>query len=316
MDRVTLARNAMATRFELVLIGTSATRLRAAGEEALDEIERIEGQLSLYNPASEIAQVNRRAGVEPVRVSPPVFELLTACRALSEVTGGAFDITVAPLVRCWGFMRSNGSRPADSEIAQARQTVGMSGLELGEADRTVRFLKPEMMLDLGSIGKGYAIDAAADILRENGVAHALLHGGTSTIYALGIDPENGPWKIALEVPGQPSAGPRELGFIELQDAALSVSAVWGKHFVIEGQTFGHVIDPRTGWPARDAIMGAAIVPSATMSDALSTGVLLGSDEDLDRMRTKVPGLKYLQICAHCEKSHNFPLRQDLSAARS
>ena len=132
MERVTLARHAMATRFEFVLAGSDPVRLRAAGEEALDEIDRIEGQLSLYQPGSEIAQVNRRAAAEAVRVSPPVFELLKACRSLTEITQGCFDISVAPLVRCWGFMKGTGSRPADDEIARAREAVGSGQWELDD----------------------------------------------------------------------------------------------------------------------------------------------------------------------------------------
>src|SRR4051812_32638328 len=109
MQTLTLARNAMATRFELVLVGENPERLRAAGEEAFDEIDRIEAQLSLYRGSSEIAQVNARAAGEWVPVSPPVFLLLRRARILWEVTGGSFDITVAPLVRCWGFMKGSGA---------------------------------------------------------------------------------------------------------------------------------------------------------------------------------------------------------------
>ena len=103
-EPVTLARHAMATRFEIVLHGTNSVSLRAAGEEALDEVDRIEALLSLYRPSSEIAHINARAAREPVRVSPEVFQLLQRAQTLSAATGGAFDITIAPLVRCWGFM--------------------------------------------------------------------------------------------------------------------------------------------------------------------------------------------------------------------
>jgi thiamine biosynthesis lipoprotein len=296
MERITLARNAMATRFEMVLLGDDPVRLRAAGEEALDEIDRLEGQLSLYQSGSEIAQVNRRAASEPVRVSPAVFQLLQACRALSEITGGSFDISVAPLARCWGFLKGRGTRPTDAEIATALGNVGIRGMELDETRSTVRFTRPGMMIDLGSVGKGYALDAAVDILRENGISNALLHGGTSTVYGIGADPEGGAWKVAIEFPSPDSGQPASVPcVVELRDQALSVSAVWGKHFVAEGVTYGHVIDPRTGWPARDALLGAVVVDSAAVSDALSTGVLLGSEEELNGLVNRVPGLKYLQI---------------------
>src|SRR5262249_7784850 len=181
MPALTLARHAMATRFELVLPGDDLIALRAAGEEALDEIERLEAQLSLYRPSSEIAHVNARAAREPVRVSPSLFALLDQARRLSEETDGTFDITVAPLVRSWGFMESRGRLPSESELAEARASVGMHLVELNPDNFTVRFMRPGVMLDLGAIGKGYAIERAAQLLVEAGVSSALLHGGTSTV---------------------------------------------------------------------------------------------------------------------------------------
>src|SRR5580765_4854723 len=125
MPPVTLACNAMATRFEIVLHGDNPVALRAAGEEALDEIERLEAQLSLYRPTSEIAHLNARAAREPVRVTPAVFALLQHAQQLHHETGGAFDISVAPLVRCWGFMGDTGRMPAPEDVAEARCKVGM-----------------------------------------------------------------------------------------------------------------------------------------------------------------------------------------------
>src|ERR1041385_2878455 len=116
---VTLARHAMATRFEIVLHGDNPVALRAAGEEALTEIERLEAQLSLYQPASEVSRLNARAGREPVKVSPGLFALLQHAKILHAETGGAFDITIAPLIRCWGFMNGSGRIPGDPELAEA-----------------------------------------------------------------------------------------------------------------------------------------------------------------------------------------------------
>src|SRR5581483_1018628 len=185
MHTVTLARQAMATRFEIALHGDDEVRLRAAGEMALNEVERLEAQLSLYRPSSEIARLNARGAREAVKVSPSVFRLLQQAQALSCETGGAFDITVAPLVRCWGFMGGSGKMPGADEIAAALAKVGAQHLLLDEANCTARFDSEGAMVDLGAIGKGYAIDCAAEILREAGVTSALLHGGTSSVYGLG-----------------------------------------------------------------------------------------------------------------------------------
>lgn len=289
---LTLARNAMATRFEIVLHGDNAPALRAAGEEALDEITRLENQLSLYRPGSEIAQLNARASREAVQVTPELFALLQHAQKLSTETGGAFDITIAPLVRCWGFMNANGRMPPSEEIAAARELVGMEKLLLDAGNRTVRFARDGVMLDLGAIGKGYAVERAAEFLREAGVTSALIHGGTSTVCAIGRPPEAEAWKIALDVAAElerrsptrrdygntpQRAGPEPPPFssltILLRDESLSVSAAGGRQFEFEGRQFGHVIDPRSGQPTDTAMFSAVALPSATETDALSTALL-------------------------------------------
>jgi thiamine biosynthesis lipoprotein len=311
MQTVTLAHNAMATRFEVVVHGNNRSQLRAAGEEALDEIDRIENQLSLYRPSSEIAQLNARAAREAVLVSPEVFALLQHAQRLSAETQDAFDITIGPLVRCWGFMGGTGRKPAAAEVAAAHEKVGMQNLVLDPADRTVRYSRDGVMLDLGAIGKGYAVDRAAQILREAGVASALIHGGTSTTCAIGRPPEAESWKIAIDVTGElerhksaqhkspepknaKTVGGTPSAFaIPLCDESLSISAASGRQFESDGEVFGHVIDPRTGRPVQGAILSLVALPSATETDALSTALLtLGARglEDLSSLRAKMRSL--------------------------
>ncbi len=286
----------MATRFEMVLHGANATSLRAAGEEAIAEIERLEDQLSLYRPSSEIAEVNARAARGPVRVSPPVFALLEDARKLNAETGGAFDITIAPLVRCWGFMGGKGKLPTNGEISKARACVGMELVLLNPSDNTVRFAREGVMLDLGAIGKGYAIERAAEILRDAGVTSALLHGGTSTVYALGHPPEAECWKVALEpFPASMNAIELSIPEVSIKDEAISVSAVWGRAFTSEGKLFGHVLDPRTGQPVANAVLAAVVLPSATETDALSTALLTLGREGQKRISEFRPGIRTLLV---------------------
>ena len=274
MQTVTLARHAMATRFEIVVHGSDAVALRAAGEEALDEVERLDHQLSLYRPSSEIAQINARAAGEWVRATSPLFRLLQKAKQLSWETGGAFDITVAPLMRCWGFMTGKGEIPQPADLEKARANVGMDLVELDERNIAVHFARQGVMLDLGAIGKGYAIERAATLLRDAGVASAILHGGTSTIYAIGTPPDAASWKVAVEYPPEnPENPPALLATVPLKDEALSVSAVWGKSFKSGGMTYGHVIDPRTGQALTGTALAAVALPSATETDALSTALL-------------------------------------------
>lgn len=297
MQTVTLARHAMATRFELVLHGDDSVALRAAGEEALDEVARIENQLSLYRPGSEIAQLNARAAHEPVQVSPELFALLQHAQRLHTETDGAFDITIAPLVRCWGFMHNQGKMPSAEAIAEARAKVGMTLVQLDGARRTVRFAQDGVMLDLGAIGKGYAIERGARLLRELGVTSALFHGGTSTVCAINHPPEAEAWVVAIE---KPPAAMGDISFpelppVRLKDESLSVSAVWGRHFKSEGRDFGHVIDPRTGQPVDGAWLSAVALPEATESDALSTALLTLNSAGLKPLTELRPELKAMLV---------------------
>ncbi|HXT39657.1 MAG TPA: FAD:protein FMN transferase, partial [Candidatus Angelobacter sp.] len=274
----------MATRFEVLLHGENEVSLRAAAEEALDEIERLDAQLSPYNPASEVSHINARAAHNAVRVEPALFRLIRHAKELSRETRGAFDITVGPLMRCWGFMRGSGKTPHPADIAAAREKVGIELLEMDERDFTIRFARNDVMIDLGSIGKGFALERAARFLREAGVASAILHGGTSTVCTIGTPPDAAAWNVAVPHPdfagqslssgGAPPAADDGLesggilAIVPLKDEALSVSAVWGKAFEADGRVYGHVIDPRKGEPVEGAVLAAVVLPSATESDAL------------------------------------------------
>jgi len=282
----------MATRFEMVLHGEDAVALRAAGEEAISEIERLEEQLSLYRPSSEIAALNYRAARAPVRVTPPLFALLQHAQQLSQETDGAFDITIGPLVRCWGFMGGSGRLPTDEELAQARAIVGMDLVHLDAKNFTVRFAREGVTIDLGAIGKGYAIDRATEVLRDAGITSGLVHGGTSTVYALGHPPDAEYWKVAVDnAPPSVTTTSIPVSPVLLKDEAMSVSAIWGRSFQKEGQLFGHVLDPRTGNPAASAILAAVILPSATETDALSTALLTLGGGGHDHIAKLRPGMK-------------------------
>lgn len=269
MERVQVACRAMATRFEAVLEGDDAVRLRAAGEAALDEVRRWEARLSAFRPSSEVAQVNSRAARAPVPVSPPVFRLLRQAALFHELTGGAFDPTVGPLMRCWGFAGGTPRRPTEAALTEAHARTGFHRVHLDAARRTVAFARPGMALDPGAFGKGAALDEAATVLREAGVERALLHGGTSTVVGLARPDE--PWRVAVP---HPDSDAPPLAVVDLAGAALSVSAVTGRAFTEDGVAYGHVLDPRSGRPVRGALLAAVVAPSALATDALSTALLV------------------------------------------
>ena len=286
MKTVKLAQYAMATRFELVLHGDDETDLRAIGEEVFNEISALSEQLNFHCPDSEVSHINANASLGPVTVEPGLFRLLQEAKLIQKLSGGAFDITVAPLMRCWGFADGKHRVPSQGELAKARECVGMDLVHLDEKTFTAQFERPGVQVDLSAIGKGFALEIAGEILREAGVTSALIHGGTSTVCAIGSPPEEAFWKTAIEHPGwgQPDADiperKRLVAVAKLRDEALSVSAVWGRAFEERGVSYGHVLDPRSGLPAQNALLAAVALPSGTAADARSTALLVSGGPGL------------------------------------
>jgi thiamine biosynthesis lipoprotein len=262
----------MACRFEILLDGADETHA-AAAREALDEADRLEAALSVFRETSELSRVNRTAAQGPVVVDADLFALLARCRELHARTAGAFDITSTPLSRCWGFLRREGRLPSPEAIAAARALVGMSGVVFDDASRTVRFARAGMELNLGSIGKGYALDRMAALMRGRGVGHALLSAGGSSAVAVGG--RGAGWTVDLR---SRQVGSGTLARLHLRDGALATSGAGEQFFEVDGKRYGHVIDPRTGWPAAGVLSVSVVTAVGAVSDALSTAFLVGGLE--------------------------------------
>jgi FAD:protein FMN transferase len=270
-------RTAMACRFEVTLLVDDAARVDAA-RRALDEADRVESLLTVFKPESELSRVNRHAadgypGMDDV--DEELWALLVRAATLHDRTGGAFDVTSTPLSRCWGFLQREGHVPSDDAIASARALVGMSGLGC-ESRRRIRFTRPGVEINLNAIGKGYALDRMAGVLRRLGVPRALLSGGRSSVLAIGGPPRG--WPIDLE---SPQTRDSYLARVYLRDAALGTSGSGEQFFFgngADGTRYGHVIDPRSGRPARGVLSASVMTADAADADALSTAFLVGGPE--------------------------------------
>src|SRR6185437_8919870 len=242
-----LRRRAMATNFEIVLPFGMPNAV-AMGEDAFDLLDTLEQQLTVYRDTSEVSRVNQRAFAGPVRVEHRLFGLLELAARIHQETDGAYDITAGALIKAWGFFRGPRRVPTETELAAARERVGMQWLTLETERRTVRYQRPGLEINLGSIGKGYALDRLARFARDEwGVSRMLLHGGTSSVYARGCPPdsERG-WQVGILHPWDRQ---RRLARVWLRDRALGNSAATHQHLEYNGQKLGHILDPRTGWPA-------------------------------------------------------------------
>lgn len=264
---VRVHRIAMACRFEVTLSSSDARQLEAA-RKALDEADRLESILSVFRDNSEVVYANRRAGQEAVHIGDDLYEILKLSELLYRDTSGAFDITATPLSRCWGFLRRDGRIPEPAVLDEAKALVGMPKVNIDDADRTVQFERDGVELNFGSIGKGFALDRMAVMLRGDGVRHALLSAGQSSIYAIGG--RDGGWPIDL----RPRLAKARIGQVLLRHGGMATSGGGEQFFEIEGVRYGHVLDPRTGWPASGVLGATVIARSAAVADAISTALLV------------------------------------------
>lgn len=258
----------MACRFEVTLSGEHASQM-AAAREALDAVDGLENTLSVFRDASEVSEVNRRAADQPVPVGDSLFALLQHSQELHADTEGAFDPTATPLSRCWGFHFREGRLPDATAIAEALGRVGYGDVILDPRPRSVRFGRRGLELSFGSIGKGYALDEAVALLRARGVPRALVSAGGSSFRASG----GGPGYV-IDV-GSRRAPDAPLFRLRLRDAALATSGAGEQFFETDGRRYGHVLDPRTGWPAQGVLSASVVARSAAAADALSTALLIG-----------------------------------------
>jgi thiamine biosynthesis lipoprotein len=208
-------------------------------------------------------------------VEEGLFELLTLSRQISDDTQGGFDVTAGPLIRLWRVCRQAHRIPHAAEITECLRAVGMSHVRLDGFNRTVAFDTPATRIDFGAIGKGYALDRAARILLEQGRTEWLLHGGHSSLLARGNHNETGGWPVGI---GNPLFPQRRLGTILLRDQAMSTSGSNLQFFRHAGKRYGHILDPRTGWPVEGVLSVIVVAPTAALADALSTAFyVIGPD---------------------------------------
>jgi FAD:protein FMN transferase len=251
----------MGSSFSMVLYGREQASLESAATAAFQEVDRLDQLLSNYKPASEWSLVNREAGRRAVRVSDELFALLSSCIDYSRRSDGAFDITVGPLMKTWGFYMGEGNRPRPAEVSATLDRVGYRFVRLDRAARTVRFTRPDVELDPGGIGKGYAVDRVVEVLKGRGVDAALVSAAGSSIYGMGAPPDDPRgWPITIRTPRRPDETAAQ---VVLKNRSLSTSGSYEKFFWAEGRTYAHIMDPRTGYPA-SGVASVSVLASRTI----------------------------------------------------
>jgi len=261
---------AMATVFEVVITQEEATYASQASQAAFEELDRIEEQLSRFIPGSDIAQLNALQAGQWIYVSQTTLDCLLQARQISQQTDGAFDVTVGPLFDCWHDADGFDLTPTDEQINTAKNQTGIHLIAFNEEDCAVGVHTDTVKIDLGGIGKGFAVDQMIAILRDWDIASALVHGGQSSIYAYGSGQADKGWPVTISNPKNPD---KIVEILHLRNQALSGSGMLSKGF--------HVINPRTGYPVRDRITTWALAESAAQADALSTAFMIMSTQEIE-----------------------------------
>ena len=293
---IQIGRTAMACEFQILLNAGQETGATEVALEALDLVEELEEQLSWFRDSSELSRINRSAASEAIPVEARLFALLQDAVTISEQTRGAFDLTASPLWKLWGFHRREGKHPTPADVQTALEAVGTRWLALDTRSNTIGFERAGIEITLGAIGKGYALDRCAELLRDKDIDHFLIHGGRSSMLARGcrsaVEAADG-WTVALR---HPLRHDQRLAEITLRDRALGTSGSGNQFFHFAGKRYGHVIDPRTGYPADGVLSATVLAPTAAQADAFATAFfVMGVDETLRFCRTR-PDLGVLLVC--------------------
>lgn len=269
---------AMGTDFDVLLNPEQGHQQVQAASAALDEVARLEQQYSVYREDSELSACNREAHAGLCPLEPGLYQLLRRSAELSVQTDQAFHPAAGQLIRLWRTARRAGQLPDRAAVDRLVAAMQISCLQWDDAAHAVQFLDPALEFDLGAIGKGYAVDRAGAMLDAEGVENWLVHGGKSSVRVRGGHAGHDGWPIALQNPLLPD---RPYLTLLLKDAALSTSGTAVQWFRHEGQRYGHVLDPRTGWPVERMLSVSVIAPDAALADALSTAFfVLGVENGL------------------------------------
>jgi thiamine biosynthesis lipoprotein len=279
----------MGTVLEITLCAEQAAPPQQSFDPLFATAAFVDSVLTTYSPQSPVSRLNAQAGRGSVILPREVVDLLILSREYSRLTQGTFDITVGPLMALWRDTAQRQALPSQKGLQQARVAVGSHNIRLLPND-TAALKRPGMSVDFGGIGKGYALDQLVSQLKRQHIRHAFLDFGQSSIWAVGSPPDATGWRILVQ---QPDGHP--VGVVTLRDQALSVSASMGQSFEIEGQRYGHIIDPRTGHPLQRDLLACVIAPTATQAEALSKGLLiLGEHEGLALLQ-RLPGVEGMLV---------------------
>jgi thiamine biosynthesis lipoprotein len=288
-------RYAMGTVFEIVAYSDSAERASSAIDQALDEVVRLDNVMSNFKPGSDLSRMNRDARFHAVKIPADLYKVIETSLVYSRLSEGEFDVSVGPVVDLWKVALAGGATPTDAEQAQARSCVGYQEIELIAPDQ-IEFHSDCMRIDLGAIGKGYAVDRAMAILASNGIERAYIDAGGSTIYGMGAPPDRDGWLVHLRDPSN-RLDPQ----VKLINNSVSTSEQTAAS-TLTGDAPGHIVIPGSGEPLRTRYAVSVTAKTATDSDALSTTLLLLGPEKGVQLVSRLKNVTAIWVSADGQRT--------------
>lgn len=270
----------MGSRFEITVVANDSLQANQHIDIAVKEIARIETLISSWDPNSQTSEINRNAGIKPVKVDQELFELIERAIGISKLTDGAFDISYASMDNIWKFDGSMTQMPTEEEIKNSVKKVGYQNIELDKTKNTVFLKNKGMKIGFGAIGKGYAADKAKNLLIKENVPAGIINA-SGDMNTWGKQTNGEPWKVAIINPFDKS---KAFGMLPILNGAVVTSGNYEKFVTFNGKRYAHIIDPRTGYPTTGILSVTVFAPKAELADALATAVfVLGKEVGLDRI---------------------------------
>ena len=272
----------MDTIVTITVVADSGRKAERAIEDAFAAIERFGGRINFFSDGSELSSINRNAGIKEVKVSPETFDVIEKALYVSKKTDGAFDPTIGPEMGLWDFYRK--IRPTDAEVSRKLPFVGYQEVVIDKTRSTVFLRKKGMLMDLGAIAKGYAADLAVAVLQRDGIGAGIV-ANAGDIRTFGLKPDGKPWTVGIRNPRQKGESDEIFAEITLHDRAISTSGDYERYFIEDGQRYHHILNPKTGYPARRCRSVSVITDKGVFTDSFSTAIfVLGPDKGLKLAR--------------------------------
>ena len=267
----------MGTDFEISVVAPSEQIGYINIDEAVSEIKRIEAMISSWDATSETSEINRNAGIQPVKVSKELFQLIERAKTISEITDGAFDVSYASMNRIWKYDGTMDRMPTDTEIKASINKIGYQKIELNQEEQTVFLQEEGMRIGFGAIGKGYAADKAKELLISKGVKGGIVNA-SGDLTTWGTRETGEKWMVGIT---NPMDEDRIFTWFPIVESSVATSGDYQKYIIFKGEKYSHIIDPRTGYPTKGVTSVSIFAKRAELCDALATAIfIMGKDSGI------------------------------------